>query len=297
MREASHRVRLGRSAAAFFNRPSFRSAVQSGRLGTESRQNRSSWQEPTSCQSVHRGQRRLAGGGKFAQLQHACVTTDLDCSPGSGLERIQTRGVRGDGLGYGGGFSAGFAPRGPRPGFPRPVRRRRSRAACAVDVARLDAGPVRLDALAGAGNIAGSGSMAVGPLVYLFWREADWDKEVFSAWFGVEPGVRMFSWRHLWGRPDLPISMKLLWAGGSLGALVAWLCWSWRQRRALPVLRRLIARFPVWLWLAVTGIFLPACPGTGSGVVRPERGPGHRRSLCGGSAGVAGRSGVAVFCD
>lgn len=92
----------------------------------------------------------------------------------------------------------------------------------------------------------------VGPLFYLFWREADWDKDHFSALLGAQQGVRLFSWRYLWSGSEVPTLLKVLWGGVSLGLLAAWLRACWRVRTTWPTLTRLVKTPPVRFWLVLT---------------------------------------------
>lgn len=93
----------------------------------------------------------------------------------------------------------------------------------------------------------------LGPLFFLFWREADWDKDHLSALLGARQGVRMFSWRYLWSGAEVPTLLKVLWGTVSLGLAAAWLVACWRVRTAWPTLVRLVKTPPVLFWLGLTG--------------------------------------------
>lgn len=104
----------------------------------------------------------------------------------------------------------------------------------------------------------------LGPLFFLFWREADWDKDHLSALLGARQGVRMFSWRYLWSGAEVPALLKVLWGTVSLGLIAAWLMACWRVRAAWPALVRLVKTPPVQFWLGLTLV----CLGLSQGLER-----------------------------
>lgn len=108
------------------------------------------------------------------------------------------------------------------------------------------------------GTARGAMVFLVGPLFYLFWREADWDKDIFSAWFGVEQGVRMFSWRYLWKGGELPWQLRLVWGVVSLGLVATWGWACWRARKAGRTFWQIMTLIPVWFWLALAVLCLAA---------------------------------------
>jgi len=59
------------------------------------------------------------------------------------------------------------------------------------------------------------------PCFYLFWREADWDKDVLSLHLGQE-GIRMFSWRYLGTASESPLILKLVFGVVSIRLVAAW---------------------------------------------------------------------------
>ena len=66
----------------------------------------------------------------------------------------------------------------------------------------------------------------IGLCFYLFWREADWDKDYVSAWLGKE-GVRMFSWRYLVAGSEFPLRLKVFLGTTSIAVVAAWLIYCW----------------------------------------------------------------------
>jgi hypothetical protein len=95
-----------------------------------------------------------------------------------------------------------------------------------------------------------------GPLFYLFWREADWDKDHLSALLGADKGVRMFSWRYLWSGTEVPIRIKVLYGTVSLGLVAAWLEACRRARATWPMLVHWVSTPPVRFWLGLTLVCL-----------------------------------------
>jgi len=116
----------------------------------------------------------------------------------------------------------------------------------------------------------------LGPLFYLFWREADWDKDVFSAWFGLERGVRMFSWRYLWNGGELPWLLRVIWGAVSLGMVAVWAYGCWRARAVWPLFLRMLRSPPVVFWLGLTLFILIAAQAVERLGLAPASVPGVR---------------------
>jgi hypothetical protein len=104
------------------------------------------------------------------------------------------------------------------------------------------------------GHERGAAVLLVGPLFFLFWREADWDKDYFSAWLGAGQGVRMFSWKYLWAGSEMPLTLKIVFGVVSLGLVAAWLAVCWRFRAAWRTFRSLVWTRPVFFWLVLSGV-------------------------------------------
>lgn len=100
----------------------------------------------------------------------------------------------------------------------------------------------------------GGAVFLAGPLFFLFWREADWDKDYLSAWLGARQGVRMFSWKYLWAGSEMPLALKVIFGATSLGLVAAWLAVCWRFRAAWRTFRNLVWTRPVFFWLVLSGV-------------------------------------------
>lgn len=104
------------------------------------------------------------------------------------------------------------------------------------------------------GHDRGAAVFLVGPLFFLFWREADWDKDYFSAWLGTGEGVRMFSWKYLWAGSEMPLALRMIFGVVSLGLAAVWLAACWRVRAAWQTFWRLVWTRPVFFWLVLSGV-------------------------------------------
>ena len=107
------------------------------------------------------------------------------------------------------------------------------------------------------GLLRGAWVILSGPFFYLFWREADFDKDYLSAWLGFG-GIRMFSWRYL-TLGEVPLQLKLVLRTISLALTATWLGLCWRFRASLTVLRDLIFTRQAGFWLAM-GVIRLAIP-------------------------------------
>ena len=98
------------------------------------------------------------------------------------------------------------------------------------------------------GEFRGALVILLGPCFFLFWREADWDKDHVSAWLGAE-GVRMFSWRYLTAGPEIPLQLKVVLGTISVGLAVAWGFLCWRFRTSFRILLQFVRARMVSVWL------------------------------------------------